>query len=228
MKQIGIFLYCLSLLAGCNEGRNFNKALECENAGDYETAIEYLNRVLESTPCHYMAYINRGTDRSQLGDIEGAIADYTKAIQVDSTKLVAYMNRAGNMKRLEKYSEALADYNFVLGWMGFDPNALVNIRGLDRLDFMDRDDLEEPQYEIFDALFERGIALYHLDSFQLAMRDFDYCITNDKYLAECYYWRGFVYLKLNDRLAACKDLREAMSLGNKDAIVDYEQYCSCN
>ncbi|MFV0345386.1 MAG: tetratricopeptide repeat protein [Bacteroidales bacterium] len=229
--KINILLYSILLsiifFIACGDNYYFDKAVENEKLGQYEEAIKYLDIVILKNPKHYMAYINRGSDKSELEDFRGAIDDYTKAIELDSTKLVAYVNRANNQKRLKNYSRAIDDYNKTLRLLGYSSDNLL-IQPEYKPNFQhlaNRNKYEEIEYNVFDILFERGITFYLSDSLNQSMSDLSFCIDNDKFLSDSYYWRAFVLFGKNDITSACEDLYKAASLGNQEAKVDYIRYC---
>ena len=108
--------------------------------GNYDKAIEYFTKAIESEPMNAIAYNYRGLAYSQTGFwfvsrepfYKKAIPDYTKAIELDPKYVDAYCNRgiAYNQlfhcysevfpnedfwgKDFEKYEKALADFERVL------------------------------------------------------------------------------------------------------------------
>jgi len=86
---------------------NFGDA--CTLAGDYNRAIQMLNRALELKPDYPDAYYNRGLALYYQKRYEEAITDYTSAIQYNPHLKQAWYNRAGTYFTIGKPKEALAD-----------------------------------------------------------------------------------------------------------------------
>jgi len=59
----------------------YGAALEYKKAGDYPTAIEYLERVLRVDPGYCYAYFQRGQVHEAAGDVEGARRAYREGIE---------------------------------------------------------------------------------------------------------------------------------------------------
>ena len=106
-----------------------NLAYQAYNNKDYNSSINYYNKIIEMTDnllkgydknskeyskykniCS-MAYYNRGLAKSDLENNEEAIKDYDKAIELNPNYSDAYNNRGVAKKNSGKYEEAIKDYN---------------------------------------------------------------------------------------------------------------------
>lgn len=229
MMTIRLTLLALLLFVcgSCSESFYFDKAVRYGNAGDYQLAISYLDKVIKKNPHIYQAYINRGAYNSELGLYREAVADYTKAIKVDSTLIIGYMNRAANRKRLSDFSGALEDYQIAYQYIAGSNGALVGVSKETEISppFGSGSKNQSPKFSMCDLKIERGIAYYSVDSIAQAFDDLSFCIDNKQHLDLAYYWRAFCYFRIGRTTEACSDLQKSAQLGNRDAVVDYEKYC---
>ncbi|MDX2360386.1 MAG: tetratricopeptide repeat protein [Crocinitomicaceae bacterium] len=89
---------------------NFQKAVESENVGKYNEAIEIYTELIEIAPDSLIFYYNRGKAFRKLERHEEAIADYLRALEIDPTNvecLVSYSVSEGYLGNLEKSKELL-------------------------------------------------------------------------------------------------------------------------
>ena len=54
---------------------NISGVVNADN-GNFEEALNYFNKAIESDPSNYAAYFNRASVRMHFGDIEGARLDF--------------------------------------------------------------------------------------------------------------------------------------------------------
>src|SRR5258706_12741174 len=79
---------------GLELARTYKKAYQCIKKNDLDSALGYLNHVLELTPQNATAYHDRGTLRGMKGDHDGAIADLSEAVGIEPRYAQAYGQRA--------------------------------------------------------------------------------------------------------------------------------------
>ena len=209
------FFFCI--LIGCSEKSFVSQALDYEERGDYEKAIAYWDKAIGRNPQKALYYISRGADKAELKDYNGAMKDYDLAIGIDSFLICGYMNRAGIKYCIKDFEGALKDYNNALNIYLFKTEHLqIKFVPLPRrLPFgnmvVNNDNLiEEPKYTIDDIRIYRAQIYYLMDSFNLALNDFTFCIDRKFCLPYCYYWRACVYHKLGDKEASNNDLRQVL------------------
>lgn len=77
---IRMFIIIVILLT-TSDGEIHRQGLITGHKGNWETAIEHFDRVIEMKPHHEKAYTTRAFAKSQLGDHQGAIEDSRIAIQ---------------------------------------------------------------------------------------------------------------------------------------------------
>lgn len=221
MKQILIILGILTFTS-CDfkSSADYNaEAEKLENEGRYEEAIILLDKAIEKDPKNIYALINRGVDKSILEDYEGAINDYTRIIEIDSDNALAFLNRGKNKKRLEDYQGAIEDFEKAIKTKGGE---LIYI---DKVENSFVETGLEFDVSMEEIRFERGIALYNIDSLKLAFDDFKFCIDKNFEKPASFYWRGIIYGAYGMNQEGCADLKNAQELGDPDAQEMIDKYC---
>jgi len=197
----------------------FAEAENLEEQQKYREAIPILDKAILKDNKFLGAYINRGADKSAIGDFRGAITDYENVISLDPKNTLAYFNIGNNLKRIGDNKTAVDYYNKAFNTKGGDgfyldlqPNSVIDLSSFD-----------VPGHEIY---YERGIALYQIDSLQKAFSDFQNCITKNYMVAESNYWIGNIFLLKGKQGMACEYFYKAKSLGDKDAENSIRKYCN--
>ena len=107
----------------------FNSAYQAYDNKDYNSCINYYDKIIEMTDellkeydenseeyskyknNYLIGYNNRGIAKKNLGLNEEAIKDFDKAIEFNPSNSDAYNNRGIAKKNLELYEEAIKDYD---------------------------------------------------------------------------------------------------------------------
>ena len=89
--------------------------------GNYQEAIQLLNKALSINPKYWDAYHARGFSYENLEDYQSAINDYNRALEINPNSAKTYSNRGNLYKELNNYQSAMEDYNQALR---IDPNYL--------------------------------------------------------------------------------------------------------
>ena len=116
---------------------------------------------------------------------------------------------------IDKFGKAVQYYTKALkskGSIEWVPNPFVQINSFD-----------VPKSDI---LFQRAKAYYSIDSFKLAFMDFNAVLDNGNYISDCYYWIGYIYLQYGQIIFACESFRKSKTMGNSEAAIELEKYCS--
>jgi tetratricopeptide (TPR) repeat protein len=210
-KQILSFIAGASVLfcgAGCGEMENgqqaFDRGKQLLNDGQYEDAIQALDKAIQLDPGHAEAYSLRGTARSDLGDYQNALADLTKAIEMakesnDQAVLSElHYARALNHARSHGWKEAIVDFDAAVA---ISPNDPDYYNGRSRAHFFAGDTAAS----IKDA--EEALSLNQ---------------EKDERRARSLFNRGSAYLKAGKTQDAIADLSEAASLDKKNPTILHE------
>ena len=107
----------------------FNSAYQADNNKDYNSSINYYNKIIEIIDNllkeydenseeyskyknnYFIAYNNRGISKYKLEQYREAIKDFNKAIELNPDYSNAYSNRGISKQKLEQYRGAIKDYN---------------------------------------------------------------------------------------------------------------------
>lgn len=216
-------------MPGCSEDYYLREANRYCELGEFEKAITCYDKALAKNPDNYNVYIDKGIT---LGDMmtkeEEAVNIFSEAIKRFPGKAYAYYCRAESYMRMGKYENALEDYNSTLKIAVGSGNVPVRIKGVDNEFFHYDFGYDDDDIDPYTVYSDRAIAYYYLDSIMPAWIDLNFCISKSKELAQSYYWRAFIYLKMHKTHDACNDLKKAASLGYSEALVDYKRYCGCD
>ena len=93
------FLFFYSVNAQDTEGM-FNQGEQKKAAGDYQTAIGFYTKVLNSQPDHLNALLQRAFCYSIEKNYQGAVDDYTKVISAHPEHIWAYISRGSAYNKL--------------------------------------------------------------------------------------------------------------------------------
>jgi tetratricopeptide (TPR) repeat protein len=188
--------------------------------GDYTAAIAAYDEALRLDPEYEPALTNRGISYRETHDYKAALRDFTEVIRLNPQALAAYNNRASTYAAKGDVDAAVADLRECLR---LEPN------------------YADAHYNLGTYLFRVGrlsgsVAAY-TDSIQLYAEaaahppsarvsgwfneDAFYARASapgsnlrniDLYLADAYYWRGQVYLRMGEATKASSDLAAARAI----------------
>jgi tetratricopeptide (TPR) repeat protein len=102
------------------------QALAYAQRGDYNTAIDLFDVLIDHTPTNASYYNNRGLIHFQNGDIEAALDDYDCALQLNPSLAKVYNNRANCYIALGDLESAIADYDTAIDLNPTNLHALIN------------------------------------------------------------------------------------------------------
>lgn len=119
------------------------RALALVEIGNYNKAIEDLNKVIEINPTYLDAYLNRGEFKADLQDYDGAIQDFEKCLSIDAND-PASLNNIGQVYLTKR-----------------DPVKAIS--------YFDRAIKVKPETK--ETLFNRGLAYADLGKFKEAFAD---------------------------------------------------------
>ncbi len=152
--------------------------------GDFQGAIEDLDKAIIINPKYAEAYNSRGLTYKALKEYPKAIADYDRAIELNPKLALAYTNRGMIYHALKEYPKAIADYDKAI-----EINANHTY-----------------------AYNSRGNIYAELKEIPKAISDYTKAIAINPEYANAYYNRGNTYADLKDIPKAITDYRKAAAL----------------
>jgi tetratricopeptide (TPR) repeat protein len=153
---------------------------------------------------------------------EKALDVCEKIIKKDSTNQLAYYYRGKCYFYLDKNKEALADFNKILSLQPV-PNGLT-FRLNRNLPYISDKERYKVYYE--EALFERAMTEYYMDSFKNAFHDFRDCIgLGYEPKSDCYRYLGIIYIDYRQNDKGCEMLKKAALEGDTAATTLIGKYC---
>jgi tetratricopeptide (TPR) repeat protein len=88
----------------------FYAAVQAEEAGDKQRAMELYEEIIALDPSYAAAYINLGTIQFHLRDFERAEYLYRRATEVDPSYVLAYFDLGNVLDELERLEESIEAY----------------------------------------------------------------------------------------------------------------------
>jgi len=194
------------------------EAEKLENQGKYKQAIPILDKAIEKDPELLGAYINRGADYSALGKYEKAIENYKIVLEKDRINQLAQLKIGNNYKRLNLYREAVNYYTDILTDINGNPMPELVVTDANG-------NIGEFQVRFYEVAYERGLALYELQSWDSAFVDFQFCINSNYMVPESRYMCGAVYEIYGMDEKACNEYTMAAKMGDQDAEEARKEIC---
>ncbi|HEX2910177.1 MAG TPA: tetratricopeptide repeat protein [Chloroflexia bacterium] len=153
----------------------------------YAEAIKALESALLLVPDMASAYYNLGITWESMGNFENALHSYNKAIELEPHDAEAYFRRGGVWFQLEDFEKTLADATKTI---------------------------ELHQGNILTGPYiARGLALYRLERYQEALKDFNKALEADpREAAEAFFYRALVYIDIGQALPARADLQAYLTM----------------
>ena len=154
-----------------------------EKRGEYDLAIADYTIAVELDPKDAERYISRGITYGLKGDFDNAIKDFNKAINLNSNDFHAYNHRGIVYKRKGENNKAIDDFSKAIE---LNPD----------------DDYGGPY-------FNRGIIYHNEGEVEKAIDDYSKSIELNPSHANAYYYRGTLWLRLQNWERAKVDLTDA-------------------
>lgn len=155
-----------------------------------------------------------------------AIAVYNKIIDRDTTIQIAYYNRGICYYNLTEYGKALTDFTKVLA-MQPAPQPGIRFRINTASPFAPDEERWKVPYE--DALYQRALTKYYMDSVKSAFEDFsDAKHHGYSPQSACTRWLGTIYIQFGKKETGCGLLKESFLAGDTTALQLFKTYCNNN
>jgi len=165
------------------------------NIGDYDGALEDINKALEINPEYVEAFYNRGVIRGKIGDLEGALADCESALDLRPNYAEAFFNR-GSLK--------LADGDTSKDIVA-DLNKAISLKS-----------------DYADAYNNRGLYNSKIGNYEQALSDYEKTLEINAHHAKAFYNRGNLKGQQGDLKSALNDFNKAIEIDPRyvDAFCD--------
>lgn len=156
------------------------------------------------------------------GQYDKAIEAYNKILERDSLNQLAYFNRGRCYYSLDRNKEAVADYNKVIALQP-SQDGQVEFRWNRSSPFAPKEERYKVYYE--EALFERAVTEYQMDSAKKAFTDFQFCFDIGYEKTVCKRYIGCLYIAYQKKEKGCSLLKEAMVEGDTTSYSLLHKYC---
>jgi len=149
-----------------------------------EAETRYL-ATLALKPNFAEVYYNLGNVLQELGNLEEAEKSYKKAIKLKPSLAIAHNNLANILRKLDRLDEAESSYrkaiNFKPDLIQAHSNLGITLKKLNKPEEAEVSfgKAIELQPEFTPALLNRGAFYFEQEKFELAIKDFDLCGTQD-------------------------------------------------
>jgi len=150
-----------------------------------------------------------------------AITIYNQLIKRNGKLQKAFLERGICYLYLKKYEQAIENFNII-----------ISLRKIGNFEFSLNEDSpfapEEAHYQTpsFQAIKNRGIAYFFLDSLDKASLDMGTAIKNNFELSNSMIWQGNISYKMGDTENACKLFNNAKELNDTAANEFIQKYCT--
>lgn len=156
--------------------------------------------------------LEKGNRLSRKGKFEEAIKVYSSLIKRSFKLQKPYYNRGLAYTELKQYDKALQDFNTIMQ-RHRQGDFIINYNA--DLPFADEETRFQVQYE--DALYQRAIVKYEMDSLLSSFDDFRWLIAQVyEEKSNCLLWLGDIYLRYGKNAKACASFEEALLCAKTD------------
>lgn len=184
------------VFAGC-QSEHKDEADVLIKSGNYREAIELYTTRLATDPKNLRMLYNRGRAYEELGKLKEAKADFEKVLEIDENHLSANMSMGNYFYNQQNYSRSI--YYF---------DKAISIDG-----------------RVSRAYLLKARALHQQGDFGSARENYNFAIDFDKDSEDAHFYRGALYVALNQMRKACDDLTRARELGHPDAAAAISKHC---
>lgn len=168
---------------------DFNAAKAAFEAGNFDAAIESLNKVIVALPTCAACYASVGDAYNKKGDLVEAEKAYLKSIELDPTKAPPYMALATIYNGQKKFDEA--------GKMSAKANEIAEASG---------------GGGDAGSVFNQGVILWNQSKAAEAQAQFEKATKLDPKMADAWYWLGMCFVNQNKLPEAKTPFQEYVKL----------------
>jgi tetratricopeptide (TPR) repeat protein len=153
--------------------------------------------VIDKNPTYYLPYAGRGGYYYERGNYDAALADYKKAVSFKPNNGSVYNNTGLCYYIAKDYKRALENFSVAIQY-------------------------DTKDAEIFNNL---GNAYYMLQDYKEAIKIYDKVLQLNQQHASAYHYRGLCHALSGNKMQACADFQQALSLGNAESARNIESFC---
>jgi len=197
----------------------YERANYAFDQGDFVTAIEDFQKVIELEPSNSRAYNNLGLAYAALGRDEDAINAYNSAIEYDRDYVRAYKNRLVLLEKHKRLPELVSSYARLAELEPLQAATYHYLRGVALRSLNDNQGARQAfdlalaaDPELNDALYERGLLNFAEGMLAEAIWDFDHALALSPRAANVYYARALALQSLERHEQAIEDFSQALIL----------------
>lgn len=133
-----------------------------------------------------------------------AIEIYSQIINRNPKLQQSYYERGICYAALKKYETALADFNKVIN---MQPGGPIRLTYNKNSPFLGEEEKFSIPYN--DALYQRAITKYDMDSLKSSYHDFSILVAENYEKNNCLLWQGSIWLKAGKKDSGCKYFQQA-------------------
>ena len=196
-----IALVSWSLVDTLEKEKYHNLGIEEYKKGNYDTAIEYFTKAIESDQDNPHIYNDRGLSYLEAGDEDKAISDFCKAMELKPDFAEAYYNRGlayfrqGGWGNTGPFEEAIADYTMAIELKSYYIDAYYN-RGL--------------AYNQLFHYYSKPFSSEINETYNKALADFDTALALDPMYVLAYAGKGNAYYRYGEFDKATEEYNKAL------------------
>jgi tetratricopeptide (TPR) repeat protein len=192
MKSLlGQFLSATSGVYG-----DYRRAMDCVQIGNFDEALFYLDRVLQSDETLYMAWCDKGNILRHFGRYHEALECYERSLQLNPSFTMTWYNKGLALLDMGRFQEALEALNNALSSNPDDAEALtarstcqIKLGDMDgALNSLNQALRLNPRYDV--ALVNKGLLLLELNHPTDALASFDSCLHHNPSSADALAGKG--------------------------------------
>lgn len=124
-RKEDVGLYCPSAVPAAVDA--YNRALDFENAGDVDSAVNSYREAIELDPEYCDAMDNLALLLKQKGNYEEAVTLYQQSIAIYPDGYVAHLGLANAYSQMEQYDKAITEYETMLKLFPDDPEGYYGL-----------------------------------------------------------------------------------------------------
>ena len=199
--------------------------IDCQHSlGNLDSALIYVNDLIEIYPNYLFGYHSRGGMSMNLKKYNEAILDFNKVVELGSDISIGYDGRGLAKMNLGRYSEAIADFDKSLSIQPNNSFILCN-RGTSKLDMnkypeaiIDLDKAILLGHIMAHTYLSRGSAKTKMKHYEEAIKDYNLAIEIEPSNATAYVKRGFAKSEFKQYSKAIEDFDRGIKLDPNNAL----------